>query len=203
MSHRVALIKRATLAGAQRRVRALMARVWPLEEIAQQVGIDTAGLERLLAQRMASPGQVRWIAEVYELLWDQLPPLGTVAQREAADAAFARARRSRWAPPMAWDDDVLDDPAGRPAAGWRPRRSSQYRSADLAEDARLIREYSGYRHARSTQIAVRLGVSKSRLDNACRRAGGAGRETDATVRSSKGAGADLHRHAARGQGRVA
>jgi transcriptional regulator with XRE-family HTH domain len=199
----VALIGRVTLAGAQRRVRALMARAWSLAEIAQQAGIDAASLERLLAQRKATPDQVRRIAEVYDRLWDQLPPLGTAAQREAADAALARARRSRWAPPMAWDDDVLDDPAGRPAPGWRPRRSSQYGSADLAEDARFIREHGDYRHSSSTQIAARLGVSKSRLDKACRRAGGAGRETDATVRSSKDAGAGPRGHAGRGQGRVA
>jgi hypothetical protein len=203
MSRRVALIGQATLAGGQRRVRALMARAWPLEEIARQAGIDTASLERLLAQRKAAPDQVRRIAEVYERLWDQLLPLGTAAQRKAADAALARARRSRWAPPMAWDDDVLDDPAGRPAPGWRPRRSSQYRSANLAEDARFIREHGGYRNATSTQIAARLGVSKSRLDKACRRTGGAGRETDASVRSGKDGGAGPRGHAGCGQGRVA
>jgi hypothetical protein len=106
-------------------------------------------------------------------------------------------------PPMALDDDILDDPAGRPAPGWRPRRSSQYRSVDLAEDAWFIREHGGYRHASSTQIATRLGVSKSRLDKACRHAGGAGRETDATIRSGKDAGAGRRGLADRGQGRVA
>ena len=203
MSRRAAPIGQATLAGAQRRVRALMACSWPLEETVRQSGIDTASLERLLAQRKAAPGQVRQIAEVYELLWDQLPPLGIAAQRQAADAALARARRSRWAPPMAWDDDVLDDPAGCPAPGWRPRRSSQYRSADLAEDARFIREHGGYRLASSTQIATRLGVRISRVDKDCRRAGGAGLETDATVRSGKDGVAAPHGHAPRGQGRVA
>jgi hypothetical protein len=66
-----------------------MARAWPLEEIARQAGIDTASLERLLARRTATPDQVQQIAEVYELLWDRLPPLGTAAQREAADDALA------------------------------------------------------------------------------------------------------------------
>jgi hypothetical protein len=180
-----------------------MARAWPLEAIAQHAGIEAASIERLLARRKATPEQVRRIADVYERLWDQLPPLGTAAQRQAADDALARARRSRWAPPMAWDDDVLDDPAGRPAPGWRPRRSSQYRSAELAEDARFVRKYGGYRHASITQIAMRLGVSESQLDKACRRTGGAGRETDATVRSDKDGGAGPHGRAASGQGRVA
>ena len=66
-----------------------MARAWPLEEIARQAGIDTASLERLLARRTATPDQVQQIAEVYELLWDRLTPLGTAAQREAADDALA------------------------------------------------------------------------------------------------------------------
>jgi hypothetical protein len=181
-----------------------MARAWPLEAIAQHTGIETASLERLLAHRKATPEQVRRIAEVYERLWDQLPPLGTVAQRQVADNALARARCSRWAPPMAWDDDALDDPAGRPAPGWRPRRSSQHRSVDLAEDARFIREYGGYRHASSTQIAMRLGVSEGQLDKACRRAGGAGGERGATVRSDKkDGGVGPHGHADRGRGRVA
>jgi hypothetical protein len=180
-----AQISTATPAGAQRRLRALRARTWPPEEIARQTGIEAASLELLPDRRKATPEQVRQIAGTYERLWDQLPPLGTAAQRQAADAALARARRSRWAPPMAWDVDVLDDPAGRPAPGWRPRRTSQYRPVDLAEDARFIREHGGYRYASAMQIALRPGVTRSRLGKACRRSARTVNRTDATVRSGK------------------
>jgi hypothetical protein len=46
-------------------------------------------------------------------------------------------------------------------------------------------------------------MSKGQLDKACRRAGRAGRERDATIRSDKDGGAGPHGHADCGQGRVA
>lgn len=164
------LIEAATPVGAQRRVRALMARGWPVGEIARRTGIDVTDLESLLTRRVATPDQVQLVALAYELLWDQLPPLDTPARQDEADAALERARRCRWAPPMAWDDDALDDPAGRPAPNWRRSRSSQRRSADLAEDARFVREHGGYRRASTAEVARRLGVSRDRLYQACQRA---------------------------------
>lgn len=177
-----ALIRKATPVGAQRRVRALMARAWPIGEIARHTGIDVTALQRLLARRTATPDHVRLIALAYELLWDRLPPQDTPDRRAAADATLEHARRCRWAPPMAWDDDALDDPAGRPAGNWRPGRSSKYRSADLAEDARFVREHGGYRHASTAEVARRLGVSLDQLHRACQRAG---MDADTTVRSGK------------------
>jgi len=110
-----------------------------------------------------------------------------------------RAGRPRWH----WTTTSSTTRPGAPRlAGDRAARRSTG-LVDLAEDARFIREHGGCRHASSTQIATRLGVSKSRLDKACRHASGAGRETDATVRSGKDAGAGPHGLADRGQGRVA
>lgn len=60
--------------------RALMARGWPIAEIARRTGIEVAALECLLARRVATPEQVRMIALAYELLWDRLSPLNTPAQ---------------------------------------------------------------------------------------------------------------------------
>jgi hypothetical protein len=38
-----------------------------------------------------------------------------------------------------------------------------HRSADLAEDARFLREHGGYRRAGIREVALRLGVSRERL----------------------------------------
>jgi hypothetical protein len=148
-----------------------MARAWPLAEIARHAGTDEATLQRLLAYKgKPTPGLLWGIAGAYERLWDAQPSRRTEAEREAADAALQRARRMGWAPPMAWDDDLIDDPVGRPADGWKPRRSPWVRhSADLAEDTAFLREHGGYRHASTRELALRLGVSAAWLQSALSR----------------------------------
>jgi hypothetical protein len=172
-----------------------MARAWPITEIAGRAGVPGTRLEQLLRYLKAAPDDARRIAEAYELLWDQVPPLDTPARRRAAGQALQRACRSCWPPPMAWDDDKLDDPDGCPAAGWRRRRSPRYRPADLAEDARFVREHGGYRNASAREVALRLGVSRNQLEKALSRAGRAKGGADAAAEPGKG-------HSA-GRGRVA
>lgn len=51
---------------------------------------------------------------VYEELWDTQPPHGTPYEIGTATKARRKAARLGWVPPMAWDDESIDDPAAVP-----------------------------------------------------------------------------------------
>jgi hypothetical protein len=154
-------------AGAQRRLRALAARSWSPRAIEWETGVPAPLIWRGLQNRdEISPDAARTIAAAYEQLWDRDPPRGTQQDRDAADTIRVHATQRGWAPPLAWDDDQIDLPGGRPAAGWKPSKRSSWRAADLVEDAEFVREHGGYQNASASQVATRLGVSRDRLEQA-------------------------------------
>jgi hypothetical protein len=163
--------------GAQRRIRALMARAWSPEAIEHAAGLPAADARRVLADhRDISPELAAAVARAYDQLWDTELPRGTAAERAAADAHQEHAERCGWPPPMAYDDDTIDQPDGDPAPGWKRTGRTTIPAADLAEDARWVREHGGYRHASLAEVAVRLGVSRAALDKALERAARGGLE---------------------------
>jgi hypothetical protein len=163
--------------GTQRRLQALASRGWSPHAIQKATGIPAADITAAASDpRQTWPGLDRQVAAAYELLWNQQPPGATRHEQALADASRASAAQRNWAPPMAWDDDIIDLPDGAPAPGWKPPARSWRRSADLAEDAEFVREHCGYRQATRRQVAERLGVTRSVLAKACERA--AGREAE-------------------------
>jgi hypothetical protein len=85
-----------------------------------------------------------------------------------------------WAPPLAFDEEEIDDPAIRPATGWKRAERATVRRADLLEDIEWLRQ-TGYRQATPAQLAMRLGLSRTAVEQAlCRekrdRARAAGQE---------------------------
>jgi hypothetical protein len=101
-------------------------------------------------------------------VWE--PALATTAERAEAEAYREHAQRCGWPPPMAYDDDTIDLPDGDPAPGRKRTGRTTIPAADLAEDARWLRQDGGYRHATPAELAMRLGVTKSALDKALARA---------------------------------
>jgi len=153
-------------AGTRRRLRALAARSWSPSAIEWETGIPAPMISRGLdSPADISPDLARAVAAAYDHLWDRDPPCDTQHDRQAADTISARAAASGWAPPLAWDDDNIDLPSGRPAGGWKPKRTSR-RAVDLVEDAEFVRQHGGYQHANIGQIAMRLGVTRDRLEQA-------------------------------------
>jgi hypothetical protein len=51
---------------------------------------------------------------VYDQLWDKEPPRGTRYERSNATAASRWAKSNGWVPPLAWDDDTIDNPDAIP-----------------------------------------------------------------------------------------
>ena len=161
-----------TTLGVRRRLRALTARSWSPQALADQTGIPAPLIDSLLGgiRHDLSPRQLLAVANAYDKIWDREPPAGTREQREACELARSRAASRGWAPPQAWDDAQIDQPDGRPSPDWKPSRRATRRAVDIAEDAQFVRDHGGYRHADHTQIAMRLGVSRDQLDQAYTRA---------------------------------
>jgi hypothetical protein len=160
-----------TALGVRRRLRALTARSWSPQAIADETGIPAPLISSQLGKnpRHLTPDQRLAIANAYDKIWDHDPPARTRDQHEACELARSRAASRGWAPPQAWDDAQIDHPDGRPSPDWKPRNRTSRRAIDIVEDAQFVRDHGGYRDADNTQIAMRLGVSRDQLDQAyCR-----------------------------------
>ena len=160
-----------TALGVRRRLRALTARSWSPQAIADKTGIPAPLISSLLGRspRDLSPDQRLAVANAYDKIWDLDPPARTRDQREACELARSLAASRGWAPPQAWDDAQIDQSDGRPSPDWKPRNRTTRRAVDIVEDAQFVRDHGGYRDADNTQIAMRLGISRDQLDQAyCR-----------------------------------
>jgi len=114
--------RRRGAAGCRRRLQALVAMGHAPAGLARQLGVPPRRVTRVLRSELptVSSDMHTAICGLYEHLWDQRPPEHTRQERLAASAARRRAAREGWPPPMALDDDRLDDPDYRPKARWRP-----------------------------------------------------------------------------------
>lgn len=90
-------------AGSRRRVQALAWMGWPCAEVARRIGTSGPSLATLiLPTRRISFAMAAKVAGVY----DKLSPT-----RGPSNIAAAKARGMGFAPPAAWDDETIDDPA--------------------------------------------------------------------------------------------
>lgn len=103
--------------GAARRLQALTCLGWSINRLADEGGLDRQPLDAALAGKPIFARTARAVAALYEQLWDQPAPTGDHRERISASRARRRAEASGWAPPLAWDDETIDDPDATPYAG--------------------------------------------------------------------------------------
>lgn len=159
-----------TAAGARRRVTALMFNGWSPAALAAETGLPEAVARQAVAGDAAA-GWLGAIGEAYERLWRTPPPRRTEGEREAAELFAGYARTAGWAPPMAYDDDLIDSPEGDadPAVvrGTGPGRGLAHEA--LIEDIEFLREAADYRQATAAELAMRLGRSRDSVLSALSR----------------------------------
>lgn len=101
----------ARAVGTTRRLRALVAIGYAPNYLAMRLHLLTTEVMDLLFSPRTGTTQ-KWkaenIAALYDELWDQ------PRHDDIADQARIVARREGWHPPLAWDDDEIDDPAAKP-----------------------------------------------------------------------------------------
>ena len=116
--------------GTRRRLEALIALGWSQSKLAGFLGMVPTNFGRTLRSERVLASTARAVRELYERLWDQAPPEATWHEKSAAVRTRAYAARHGFVPPMAWDDDALDDPDATPHAGAGERVTTRQRVAE-------------------------------------------------------------------------
>jgi hypothetical protein len=101
--------------GTRRRLQALIALGWARAEFARRLGVTPANFTGLMHRGQVTVRTQRKVRELYDELSMRRPPDDTHRQRGSVARARNSARLAGWVPPLAWDDDTIDDPRGKPA----------------------------------------------------------------------------------------
>lgn len=152
-------------AGTRRRIQALVAIGWSQSRIGHLIGMEPTNFTRTIRSDRVHADTARKIKALYDELWNQ-PQTGTDWHSKAA-ATRARnyAKNHGWLPPLAWDDETIDDPATLPATFEEtPQVHGEERIADIEF---LIRSGAG-----QSEILSRLGFKNlGALERLCQRYG--------------------------------
>lgn len=132
--------------GTTRRLQALVAVGYTQSDLARRLRIMPTNSTCLF--RGLRPQVLACTALRVATLYDELS-MTTGPSQSARD----RARKLRWAPPLAWDDDTIDNPDATPDFGDRQRPSWADRYRELRDDIGLTH----------TEIATRLGIELESL----------------------------------------
>lgn len=115
-------VAKVGVTGTQRRLQALQAVGWSPLLIAADLTATANYLSKISRGRVPKV-TVRTaisVRDVYERLWAAEPPQATQMERTIATRMRRKAARNGWAPPMAWDDETIDDPAAKPEGVSKP-----------------------------------------------------------------------------------
>lgn len=134
--------------GTVRRLQALGCIGHAQADLAARLGVHPEHLGRIRRTGRVSAGVARATRALYDELWSVHP------QGNTADRARIAAKRFGWAPPLAWDDDTIDDPAAVPDLGAETSRQD----ALFENCEELLRQ--GFT---VQQAAERLGVTEVNL----------------------------------------
>lgn len=136
---------RVSSVGISRRLQALMALGWPQAELGRRLGLPQSWLSRLTTGHRPSvnPATAERVIALYEQL-SMTPGPSPSARRHATGKG--------WAPPLAWDDDTIDDPHGRADRG-------RWASVPFVERYRELRDLG----LTDLQICQRLKVQPGSL----------------------------------------
>ena len=109
--------------GTRRRLQALVASGWPLYVLAGRAGLSRENIWKRLGVTPTRVSTRDAVRRLYNELWDA-DPIAHGIRPQSVTKARARGLREGWPPPLAWDDDTIDDPAARPA-GMRPAHKTR------------------------------------------------------------------------------
>lgn len=95
--------------GTARRLQALARCGWTYPAIARATGSSPHAIANLTTASRVTARNARLIAAIYEDLWNQSPPATTPTERAMSQRTRDRAKKLRWAGPLAWEDIDADD----------------------------------------------------------------------------------------------
>jgi hypothetical protein len=122
--------------GARRRLRALHALGWPLEDLAAALGWGLHKVGNILDEYPLPVYDFLLVCALYDQRWTWRPEDHGVDPTAAEQARLA-ARLTECVSPLAWDDDTIDNPKARPRTG-PASRSHEFGTADPAAALRAL-----------------------------------------------------------------
>lgn len=105
--------------GTHRRIHALIACGWSMSKLGEQIGMTGGNFIAMMRRDVIANATARKVADLYERLWNTPPPADTHRDKISVSRSLTYAREHNYAPPLAWDEDTIDDPAAQPQ-GWTP-----------------------------------------------------------------------------------
>lgn len=132
--------------GSVRRLRALVAIGWTQSALCDRLGVLPGNGCRIFRGEQDYVSQLT--ADRVKELYDQLS-----MRPGPSDRARSHAEKRNWAPPLAWDDETIDDPEARPEVGER-------RTVHWTEKYHELRHHVGLT---DDEIAQRFGVEFASL----------------------------------------
>lgn len=103
--------------GTRRRLHALVRMGWTFEHLAARLGVTGAAVRGWTYNTLVRRDTAARVAAVYDELWGQRGPSVKTAER---------AKTKGWLPPLAWDDETIDDPAARPSGTEKKRPAPMF-----------------------------------------------------------------------------
>lgn len=155
--------------GAHRRLQALVAVGWTQRRLAERLNVTPANMASFMRRPRMLATRARTIRGLYDELWNTQPQCQSTQERLAVTRAREFAAARGWAPPMAWDDDTLDDPAAKPSGA--VTEQSAHRKLPKGEELLVLVDEQGETHqAIADRFDVQLKSVKSALIRARKKA---------------------------------
>jgi len=103
--------------GTQRRLRALVALGWSMKRLGDRIGMEADPVRDVVngTNPKVLAGTARAVVALYDELWNTRPNPVTRPERVAVTKTVKLAASRGWVVGAYWDDDVIDDPKGKPA----------------------------------------------------------------------------------------
>lgn len=134
--------------GSHRRIQALVVIGWSQAKLAGRLGITPTNFSTMMRAGQVTAATAAKVRALYNELWDQAPPEQTHRDKIAAARARNAARASGWAPPMAWDDDLIDLPDAELAEELKRRAAAM-------DDIETVRCHTArYKHGDKSPLTV-------------------------------------------------
>jgi len=138
--------------GSLRRLQALVALGWPMQEVSRRTGLSGQTMYNIARQPLILASTAANVEAAYEQLKNTRASRTTKVSTQQRNTALNRAASHRWPPPSYWDEvGAIDDPDFEPRYGIT---SAQV----IAEEARWLMQVGGLTQE---QAADRLGRSHS------------------------------------------
>lgn len=150
--------------GLHRRIQALVACGWSQAKLAERLGVTRSNFGTFMKQDDATAATARRVHALYRELQDLTPSEDTHRDRIAASRARRYAAEHDWFPPIAWDDDTIDDPAAHPNMTGYDEATVRDLMAGLHAEAGLVDIEEAVRRGRPVRVlAGQVGINYNTL----------------------------------------